>query len=195
MTDEAHPGVAARAEARVGAPTGEWVPRPARPYEPGNLEHVTHGARSERLVAERAQVVRQNLLELCPWLDEARFAPEVARFLRCESQALMLHEYIEKLVSESGVGAVPIRLWESSTAKERLASQTGAGLGLTPAGYAELRLLVADGTRAEASLAGLMEQGREVIAAREAREAAASTVQAFEGTGAADPTDDQGGAP
>jgi phage terminase small subunit len=58
------------------------------------------------------------------------------------------------------------RLLETATAAARLAWQMGDQLGLTPAGHARLKVLVADATEAERSLADLAADGRRILDAR-----------------------------
>jgi hypothetical protein len=63
-------------------------------------------------------------------------------------------------------GKLSPRLLETATAAARLAWSMGDALGLTPAGHARLKLLVAGATEAEASLAELAAQGRAIRVSR-----------------------------
>ncbi|MGH9120468.1 MAG: hypothetical protein ACRDYC_00750, partial [Acidimicrobiales bacterium] len=133
-------------------------------FAPGNVEHVTHGARSPRIVEERAASMRTGLLDVAPWLDCPEYAMATARFLRAEARALLLHSWIVEVSKTQGVGKVAVRLWEQVTAADRLAAQLGNVLGLDPLGLARLRQATAGSVLAESSLAGLAAEGR---AARE----------------------------
>jgi hypothetical protein len=146
----------------------DWTPRPAQPYQPGNLERVTHGAGSERMIAARAEIVRSELLDFAPWLAEPEFAPAVARWLRAEARALMIHEHIERVTAAQGAGKVAVRLWEQATAADRLAAQLGNVLGLDPLGKARLKQAAAGAIHAEASLADLAAAGQAALARRSA---------------------------
>ena len=170
---------------------------PARGYkwadfEAGNTVSLRHGAESGRTIEARARTVHAQLLEVAPWLSEPHFAPEVARYLRSCAREELIHEYIIKVAENHGVGDVPSRLWEQATAAARLASQLGDGLGLTPAGHAKLKMLVAGGAHAEHTLADLIAEGQRVIAAREARERAASTQEPPGDDGTIDASDETG---
>lgn len=142
------------------------------PFEPGNTAHLTHGARSERAIAEKAEQVRSELLDHCPWLADDHFAPAVDLYLRACTRERLLHEHICKVSAEKGPGALPVRVWEGSTAASRLAWQLGDQLGLSPAGHARLKVLAGAAISTEASIADLAERGRAI------REAAAKQVVA-----------------
>jgi hypothetical protein len=61
----------------------------------------------------------------------------------------------------AGGSKISPRLLETATAAARLAWSMGDALGLTPAGHARLKLLVAGATGAEIGLAELVNQGRQ----------------------------------
>jgi hypothetical protein len=122
--------------------------RPGHParhddFQPGNVVALKHGAYSERSIAERAELVRPLLYEVCPWLHPTQDVIAVNRFLRAESRALILHDYITGLVDGKGAQAVPQRVWEQATAADNLAAKLGSALGLDPTGRAKLQLTVA----------------------------------------------------
>ena len=72
-------------------------------FEPGNTIALKHGANSPRAVAERAELVRPRLFEVCPWLHTTHDVLAVDRFLRAEARALILHEYIAGICDGPGV--------------------------------------------------------------------------------------------
>ncbi len=150
---------------------GPW--RLDQPPPRGNTFSLVHGGDSPRTIEARAAEARTALLDICPWLDEPAYAPAVARFLRAEARALLLHGHIAATAREKGVGAVASRLWEQATAADRLAAQLGNVLGLDPLGRARLQSLTAGAEVAVASLASLAAEGRAIREA--AGEAAAVT--------------------
>jgi hypothetical protein len=141
------------------------------PFEPGNTKALTHGAYSENVIEARAAIVRNELLELCLHLDEPAFAPAVARFLRAETRALLLHDWITKTVNEKGAGAVKAWAWEQAAATDRLAAQIGQTLGLDPIGQARIAALATSAEIGQETLADHRERGRQAIERREQRQA------------------------
>lgn len=144
-----------------------WSPRPAQPYEPGNLEAVRHGAYSERMIAERAEQVHAEITAVAPWLDDDRYMPALAAYLRAVAREQLAQRALD---GWDGKGRFPSRLVETATAAARLAWQMGDELGLTPAGHARLKALTAEAVGAEASLADLLESGRKTRLAAQARQ-------------------------
>jgi hypothetical protein len=126
--------------------------RPARGYSWKPFAPV-HGADSPVEVEKRAEAVREELFAICPWLDPDKDVIAVARFLRAEARALMLHENITTVATRDGIAKVPVRQWEQATAADRLAAQLGNVLGLDPTGRANLQHTVASTTQALADLA------------------------------------------
>jgi len=148
--------------------------RPARgyswpPFEKGHTASLVHGAYSERAIAERAEQVHERLLEVAPWVDQDHFAPSVHRYVQATAREQLAHEHL--MASDK----LSPRLLEAATAAARLAWSMGDALGLTPAGHAKLKMLVAGGEHAEASLADLRDEGREILARRFAQRAAQPT--------------------
>lgn len=127
-----------------------------------------HGANSERAIAERSKIVHEQILTAAPWLSEDRFLPAVSLYLRSASRSQLLDEYIERIAAEKGIQAVPARTLEQATTASRAAFSQATALGLTPAGYSSLKILVAGAAGAEDGIAKLIREGTE---AREAREA------------------------
>ena len=130
-------------------------------FEPGNVVAFRHGAYSERAIAERAQLVHASLLAVAPWCAEDRYLPSVNRYLQATARETLAHDALM-----AGGKKISPRLLETATAAARLAWSMGDALGLTPAGHARLKLLVAGATGAEMELADLMRQGAEIRAAR-----------------------------
>ena len=120
------------------------------------------------MIEARAAEVREQLLELAPWLDQAAFVPAVSRFLRAEARELLIHDFIVQVASESGAGAVPQRLWESATACANASMKASALLGLDPQSYARLRATTGHTTVTESTLADLAERGRAINRQRDA---------------------------
>jgi hypothetical protein len=131
------------------------VERP--PFEPGNTAGLVHGAYSERAIAERAEQVHVHLLEVAPWINEQHYAPSVARYVQATARETLAHEAL--MAMKPGAKGFT-RLMEAATAASRLAWFMGDALGLTPAGHARLKVLVAGAEHAEASLADLSAAGK-----------------------------------
>jgi hypothetical protein len=123
-------------------------------FEPGNAAALVHGTYSPRAIAERAELVHTSLLDVAPWVDEPHFAPSVHRYLQATARETLAHDALMASPKLSP------RLLEAATAAARLAWAMGDALGLTPAGHAKLKMLVAGGEHAEASLADLAAQGK-----------------------------------
>ena len=73
--------------------------------------------------------------------------PTVHRYLQATAREQLAHE---ALMTSTKLSPRPL---ETATAAARLAWQMGDQLGLTPAGHARLKLVVAGATHAEATLA------------------------------------------
>jgi hypothetical protein len=129
-------------------------------FTEGNVASLRHGTYSDRVIAERAGLVHESLLEIAPWCAEDRYLPSVNRYLQATARETLAHEAL----MASGKKISP-RLLETATAAARLAWQMGDQLGLTPAGHSRLKMLVAGGEHAEASLAELAAQGAEIRSA------------------------------
>ncbi len=140
-------------------------PKPA-PFQPGHELSITHGANSATKIAERAELVNAALLEAAPWLAEDRFLPAVSLYLRSAARSSLLDEYIERVAAERGIEAVPARTLEQATAASNRAFKQAEALGLTPAGYSKLKLLVAGAAGAEDAIARLRAEGRKINEAR-----------------------------
>ena len=143
------------------------------PFEKGNTLALGTGHDSPRAIEGKAEHVRATLLEVAPWLDEPAYAPAVARFLRAEARALLLHEHITRTAEEKGTAAVPSRTWEQATAADRLAAQLGNVLGLDPLGKARLQSLAAGTELTVRSLADLAAEGAAIRERRQAELASA----------------------
>jgi hypothetical protein len=127
------------------------------PFKPENDAALVHGAYSPAVIAERAAQVHDALIEVAPWVAERHYAPSVDRYLKATAREQLAHE---ALIGMNPGAKGFTRLLETATAASRLAWHFGDQLGLTPAGHARLKILVAGGEHAEASLADLSEQGR-----------------------------------
>ncbi|MGH9089992.1 MAG: hypothetical protein ACRDZR_01210 [Acidimicrobiales bacterium] len=127
---------------------------------------------------------------MAPWVAEERYAPSVARYIAATAREQLAHEHL------MAASKLSPRLLEAATAAARLAWQMGDALGLTPAGHAKLKALVAAGEHAEASLADLVAQGRAIRQRAEARQqVAVAAAEPPDSTEAPDgPEGDQEGA-
>ena len=135
---------------------------PARhePFEENNKLSLRHGAYSPTVIAEEASRVHSALLVECPWLDEPRYMPSLMRYLTASAREQLAHKALTSAAKFSP------RLLEAATAAARLAWMMGDELGLTPAGHAKLKVLLADAIGAEVSVAQLVETGRQIEEAR-----------------------------
>jgi hypothetical protein len=136
------------------------------PFPLGHQLSRKHGAYSVQAVGERAAAVHQELLTFAPWVAEEHYAPSVNRYLQATAREALAHRAL--LGMEPGARGFT-RLMEAATAASRLAWFMADQLGLTPAGHARLKMLVAGSAHAEASLADLAAEGGEIIRAREAQ--------------------------
>ncbi len=127
------------------------------PFEPGNELSLRHGAYSPAKLAERAEVVHASLLAYAPWVAEPHYAPSVSRYLEATAREQLAHQAL--IGMEPGAKGFT-RLLETATAASRLAWLYADQLGLTPTGHAKLKILVAGGEHAEASLADLAAEGQ-----------------------------------
>jgi hypothetical protein len=116
--------------------------RPARGYSwpdatPGNEIALRHGAYSDRVVGERAEVVRQELLERTPALADPEQAVLVGLLARAQAREEIGHEAFES-------GHVNARLLEAVSAASRVAKELADSLGLGARAAAELRQIRAE---------------------------------------------------
>lgn len=138
-------------------------------FEAGNTAHLVHGARSPRVIAERAAQVHAELLEVADWLEAEHFAPAVQRYLDAAATEALLMDFIRQVTAEKGVGKVPVRTWEQLTAARRLAAKLGQDLGLDPIGHARLRAVAGHAELVGRSVAEARAEGAEIRAHREAQ--------------------------
>jgi hypothetical protein len=130
---------------------------------PGNKLAVRHGANSPELVAERAEKIHCNLLNVAPWLDQDMFIPAVSRYLQAAATESLLDDYVQRIAAEKGVERVSVRVFEQLTSARRLAAKLASDLGLDPIGHARILSLKTSADVAHETLADLRSQGREVI--------------------------------
>ena len=142
-----------------------WQRREAQPYQPGNLESVRHGARSDRIVEAKVAELRAALYEVAPDLDQPRFTETIERYLRAVAREKLLHGYL----IEKGPANVGQRLWEAASAAANTAQKMSAELGLTPTGFHKLKALWGLGVRAEAEVAALEDLAARGAAIRASR--------------------------
>jgi hypothetical protein len=122
--------------------------KPARgyswpPFEKGNMAHLTHGARSERVVVETMSSMLPGVIERAPWLADPIYADERERYLRNAAKERLLGDYILTVSETKGIEHVASRTLEQHTAASRLATQQAEGLGLTPKGFVSIHSTIA----------------------------------------------------
>lgn len=155
-----------------------WVYREAKPFGQGNTDAAKHGAYSDQLVSAGAQELLGQLLETLPWLHEAD-ALTLDGLCRAKWRHDRVDQEIEGIITgeirahprkgfpDTGVQAVPERLWQQVSREARSIVEFCGKLGMTPVDRAAL---MKDTSWAHALNGGrgpqLGEQGR---ALREAR--------------------------
>lgn len=125
-------------------------------FAEGNTMALRHGAYSVQAIADKAVEVHNELLRVAPWLDEERYAPSLLRYLQAAAREALAHR---ALTNNPKFNA---RLLEACTAASRLAWSFADELGLTPAGHARLKVLLADAVSAEVSVAELAARGKAI---------------------------------
>jgi hypothetical protein len=111
--------------------------RDARPYEPGNCDAVTHGARSPRGVRPLAEALARDLMSVAPWCAQPAFDATVASWSHAEAQCVLLRAYVD----EHGMldaGGAPLPAGALLDRVEGRAARLRAELGLSPKGWAKL---------------------------------------------------------
>ena len=102
------------------------------PFEPGNTLSMRHGAYSQRRQAERAEIVRGELLVDRPDLA----APEVATLVAAYARAIARDELASEALES---GEMNSRLLESASSAGRLVKELATELGVGDRASAELR--------------------------------------------------------
>jgi hypothetical protein len=123
--------------------------RPPRPYQEGNLEAVTHGAESDKLVSAKATEVHRWLMTQFPWIQNAD-AVQVDVFCKEKARYDMLDQYFWDVVegrkkvptargrAQSGIEAVPKHVIESLSRHARAVMDAIAKLAMNPVDRAAL---------------------------------------------------------
>lgn len=150
------------------------------PFTEGNSISTRHGAYSPRLVGERAELVRADLLRSRPDLaDDPEALLPLELYCRAVAREELSHEGIERMAAN---GPISTRLLEAASAAARVARELGDALGVGPRAAAELHQIRAETALSMAVLAreapavlaaiqralaacGLEERGPEVFAA------------------------------
>ena len=131
-----------------------------RPCGTGNLYAMTHGATSPFMVSQMASKVAEELIGQYPWFFETDLVG-IEQYCRAEGQARLIDEYIAEIIQERGMGSVPDRLWQNSSAANKTAMTAAEVLGLTPLG--RTRILSAQSMAVHFSTSNvdsLVEEGR-----------------------------------
>ena len=121
------------------------------PFGVGNRMSVTHGAWSERSIAETAEEIRAELLERFDFLADPLFQPAIERYLRPAARARRLNDWVEAVMdgeiearperkggATTGVDAVPQRVWQALSQAESAAQKFAQDCGLDPIGFARI---------------------------------------------------------
>ena len=145
-----------------------WRTRDRRKREIVPVGNITSGAWSEAEIARRAKHVHRALLAAAPWLQEDKYLPAVAIYLRSAARSELLDEFITRVAVDRGIEHVAARTLEQAVAASNRAFAQASALGLTPAGYSKLKILVAGAAGAEDSISRLIREGTEARLAREA---------------------------
>jgi hypothetical protein len=137
--------------------------REARPYEPGNVEALRHGAWSARSVEPVAVALCSDLAECAPWTRQPAFRGAVESWAHAEAQVRLLREYVAEhgALDERGVPRPCMALLDRT--ETRLVRLRDV-LGLSPAAWSRLvaTLGSADAEAAVAGLERLRSIGREL---------------------------------
>lgn len=122
-----------------------WTRREASPFLSGNLLSVRHGADSELLVSAAAQAVLAQMMEMFPWLE---VADGIVLDVLCKAKVRYdtLDAYADSVISgetytakgETGIEAVPDRVWQSLARLENTLVSAAGKLGLTAVDRAAL---------------------------------------------------------
>lgn len=118
----------------------EPIVKPKGKLQPGSFQAATTGARSPRLVSERAKAVHEELLPYAPQLQDPPTQLLTEDLVRVEAIAEMLYENIieEAAKSKRGIGAVPTtrlqRFIEATGRKGRIMD----AMGLSPQAKAKM---------------------------------------------------------
>ncbi len=138
------------------------------PVGPGNTLSLKHGADSPRVIAVMAGIVRDEVVDLAPWVTKPIFEDALWLYCRAEGRARLINDYIFKVADEQGVHRIPIRLFEAAVACDGAASRAADRLGLTPLSRAKLSQITTNTEATAAGLQSLEEQGRLIREKREA---------------------------
>jgi hypothetical protein len=128
-----------------------------RPLKSHKHAVVVHGARSPEHVAIRAREIHARITDVAPWIKEDRYLPALARYLNAAAKESLLDDYIDRVVADKGVEAIPMKVFEALNASRRIAWQMSAELGLTPKGYGALKKLNLEGESVEYTLQRLID--------------------------------------
>lgn len=132
------------------------------PFLPEHVKSIIHGAKSERVVAAVAKVVKSEVVQDAPWLLEPIFGDSLERYCRAEARARLLADHMFRVADEDGAERIPVRLWESAVACDNAASRCAADLGLTPLSRAKLAALTTSTEVSAASLEKLAQSGAQI---------------------------------
>lgn len=145
-------------------PSSSWTPRPAEPYQPGNVKAKKSGAWSERSVAPLAAELTAGLLADRP--DLAAYPDVVTAWSRAEARCRLLADWFDdgffKPDGEERPGIRYVVQFEKQAADLR------AKLGLDPLSEAKLARDRATATAVAFDLDALAARGRAALDARRA---------------------------
>jgi hypothetical protein len=151
-----------------------------KPFEPGHLVTLAHGARSPRFVDPIAAELAKELLARRP--DLAGYPEAVEAWSRAEARSMLYERF------HAEVGAIDedgnLRGGSHVHQVERQAQRMRERLGLDPLAEAELATRRADAVRMSANLEAVLARGRAIIERRRAELGIAVPSTTEDGSGA-----------
>jgi hypothetical protein len=114
------------------------------------------------------------LVEVAPWVTELDRGA-VDRYVRHETKAVLLSDYVITVAFEEGPEHVPVMLWDASTRAELAADKLAGAIGLTPESRAKLLKDIGSAKRDAASIKDLMAKGAATRAAQTTKAVAKRT--------------------
>jgi len=159
-----------KSRAKRGLPPSPWKLDPSLssrpPFRKGNLEAVTSGVHSERIVSKFADELAAWMVAEFPDLAEPRYRFSVNAWARAETIAALLTRHLDDIDLVDEEGEVRDRLLSALRAAERRAQEERRNLGLDPVSHARLETERSEAVKGAAGIAALVARGRKEIEAR-----------------------------
>jgi hypothetical protein len=143
--------------------------RPPRPYQPGNLEALKHGAYSPRKIDPLARELVASVLSQVAYLSDPSYAPALWAWGRAEARVQLLTEFLDEqgVLGDEGN---PRPLLDKLRDWERSAESLRSRLGLDPTSRARLERDLSASARDLRELADEIAEGRRLRLAAEERD-------------------------